>query len=220
MLKRANRSTLHGDIMQQMVLAIKEKQWTPGSRLPSELELAKTFGVSRTSIREVLKALEHSGVLESHPGKGTFLSPSADTILSGTKITAAMFSEYSYSELIEVRRLLEGQAVYWATERATPDGIAHLEDILKGSDRGESSYEVHDKFHATIVELSGNSLLIKLMGFLREGIAAQREFHYTVLPETDRQQQWQILEAIKSGSPKKASEVMLKHIKAFWEKLD
>jgi GntR family transcriptional repressor for pyruvate dehydrogenase complex len=205
--------------MQQMILAIKEKQWAPGSRLPSEIELAKTFGVSRTSIREVLKALEHSGVLESHPGRGTFLSPSSDRILSDSKLSAAMLSEYSYSELIEVRRLLEGQAVYWATERATAEGIAHLEDILEGGERGETSYDVHIKFHDTIVELSGNRLLIRLMGFLREEIAAQREFHYKVIPETDIQQQWQILEAIKSGSPKKASEVMMKHIKVFWEKL-
>ncbi len=70
MLKRANRSTLHGDIMQQMIKAIQERQWAPGSKLPSELELAETFGVSRTSIREVLKALAHSGVLEAHPARG------------------------------------------------------------------------------------------------------------------------------------------------------
>lgn len=220
MLKRANKSTLHGDIMQQMITAIKEKQWAPGSKLPSEIKLAETFGVSRTSIREVLKALAHSGILESHSGKGTFLSPSAEKILNGTKLTEAMFSEFSYTELIEVRRLLEGQAVYWATERATPEGIEHLEDILKGSERGETSYEVHDKFHTEIVRLSGNRLLIKLVESLREEIVAQREFHYSILPETDRQQQWQILEAIKSGSPEKAWEIMMKHINFFWEKLE
>ena len=220
MLKRAYRSTLHGDIMQQMIMAIKEKQWTPGSKLPSELELAETFGVSRTSIREVLKALAHSGVLEAHPGRGTFLSASAEEIVSGTTLTAAMFSEYPYTELIEVRRLLEGQAVYWATERATPEDIDRLEDILKGGERGETSYEVHDKFHTAIVAMSGNKLLMKLMEFLRSEIVAQREFHYSVLPEADRQQQWQILKAIKSRSPQKAWEVMVKHIKVFWEKMD
>jgi GntR family transcriptional repressor for pyruvate dehydrogenase complex len=218
MLKRANRSTRHGDIMQQMIKAIQEKQWAPGSKLPSELELAETFGVSRTSIREVLKALAHSGVLEAHPGKGTFLSPSAEEILSGTKLTAAMFSEYTYTELIEVRRLLEGQAVYWATERASPEDIARLEELLKGNE-GETSFEIHDKFHTAIVEMSGNRLLIKLMASLRDEIVAQREFHNVVLPDTDRQQQWQIFEAIKSRSPKKAFDAMMKHINVFWEKL-
>jgi len=120
-----------------------------------------------------------------------------------------MFSEYTYTELIEVRRLLEGQAVYWATERASPEDIARLEELLKGNE-GETSFEIHDKFHTAIVEMSGNRLLIKLMASLRDEIVAQREFHNVVLPDTDRQQQWQIFEAIKSRSPKKAFDAMMK----------
>lgn len=220
MLKRASRSTLHGNIMEQLVAAIKDGQWAPGTRLPGELELAKTFGVSRTSIREVLKTLAHAGILESHPGKGTFLTPISDRILKGTKITAAMFSEYSYSELIEIRRLLEGQAVYWAAERATPEGIARLKAILEGSGGGQNAYEIHNKFHATIVQLSGNKLLARLMDFIREEISVQREFHYSVLPEADMQHQWEILEAIKAGRPPEAREAMMRHIKVFWEKMD
>jgi len=219
-LKPANKSTLYDNIMQQMITAIKENHWAPGSKLPGEQALAATFGVSRASIREVLKALGYSGILESRPGQGTFLSPEADKILNSTQMTAAVFSEYSYTELLQIRRLLEGQAACWAAERATPEDIKRLEEILKGEERGESLYEVHDKFHLALVELSGNRLLMKLLDSMRAEILAQRRFHSLVLPDSDREEHWKILDAVKSGSPQKAWEVMMKHVNFFWKKFE
>lgn len=204
--------------MVQMVKAIKENHWAPGSRLPGEQALAGTFGVSRTCIREVLKALAYSGVLEARPGQGTFLSENAERILNGTQLTAMMFSDSSYTELMQIRQLLEGQAAYWAAEHATPEDIEKLEYILNGEERGESLYDIHDKFHDAIVEISGNRLLVKLLNFLRSEIWAQRKFHYSVLPDKDRREHWKVLEAIKSGSPTKAWKAMIRHVNFFWKK--
>ena len=95
MLKHATKSTLHDDIMEQMITAIKTKQWKLGARLPGEQTLAETFGVSRTCMREVIKALAYSGILESRSGLGTFLSPDADNLLAGNQFSSAMFSEFS-----------------------------------------------------------------------------------------------------------------------------
>ena len=222
MLKHANRSTLHDDIMDQMITAIKEKHWLPGDKLPGEKTLADTFGVSRACMREVLKALAHSGVLEAHPGQGTFLSQSADKILNGTQFVSAMFSEFTYAELMEVRRLLEGQAAYWAAGRATPESIERLESILRRETGGNSMseiHEIHDSFHNAIVEISGNRLLVKLHNSLRSEIMAQREFHYSVLPAEDLKQHWAILEAVKAHSPERAWKEMLKHVDFYWKKL-
>ena len=205
--------------MEQMINAIKEGQWAPGSMLPGEKTLAETFGVSRACIREVLKALAHAGVLEARPGQGTFLSTSADKVLNGTQFSQAMFSEFSYTELVEVRRLLEGQAAYWAAERATPESIEKLESILKGDEAGGSIAEIHDRFHTALVEMSGNRLLVKLHNSLRSEIIAQREFHYSVLSDADPKQHWEIFEAVKSRSPDKAWKAMLKHVDFYWKKL-
>ena len=219
MLKHANRSTLHDDVMIQMVEAIKRKHWAPGSKLPGEQALAATFGVSRTSIREVLKALAYSGVLEARPGQGTFLSENAEQILNGTQLAVNMFSgTSSYKELLQVRQLLEGQAAYWAAEHATSEDIENLEYILKGEERGESLYDIHDKFHEAIIKMSGNQVLIKLITFLRSEIWSQRKFHYSFLPDEDRREHWKVLEAIKSGSPEKAWKVMILHVNFFWKK--
>ena len=126
--KPISRVNLHSEVMQQITAAIQSGQWKPGSKLPGEIALAEMFQVSRTCIREVLKALAYSGVVESRSGVGTFVkeipseapSPAVD-LLSST----------DYTQILEMRKLLEGQAAYWATERATPEEIAELESILK-----------------------------------------------------------------------------------------
>lgn len=217
-LKPANKSTLHKDIMEQMIQAIKDKLWAPGSKLPGEQSLAATFGVSRNCMREVLKALEHSGVVEARPGHGTFLSRNADKIVDGADVATAIFEDSSYNDLMEVRRLLEGQAAYSAAERATPEDIEKLENILKGEERGETLDIIHDRFHEAVVELSGNRLLGKLLESLRGEIQAQRQFHYAVLPDQDRLEHWKVLEAIKTGDPGKAWKAMLHHVDYFWRK--
>ena len=119
--KPISRVNLHSEVMQQITAAIQSGQWKPGSKLPGEIALAEMFQVSRTCIREVLKALAYSGVVESRSGVGTFVkeipseapSPAVD-LLSST----------DYTQILEMRKLLEGQAAYWATERATPEEIA------------------------------------------------------------------------------------------------
>ena len=204
--------------MAQMINAIKENHWAPGGRLPGEQALAATFGVSRTCIREVLKALAHSGVLEAHPGQGTFLSENADRILNGTQLAVTMFSDSSYTELMEIRQLLEGQAAYWAAQRATPEDLDRLEYILKGEERGESLNDIHDAFHNAIVEISGNKLLFKLLDSLRGEILAQRKFHYSILPDEDRREHWKVLEAMRTKSAQKAWEAMIHHVNYFWKK--
>jgi GntR family transcriptional repressor for pyruvate dehydrogenase complex len=217
-LKPANKSTLHKDIMTQMIQAIRDKHWEPGSKLPGEQMLAATFGVSRNCMREVLKALEHSGVVEARPGHGTFLSLNADRIVDGADVATAIFEDSSYNELMEVRRLLEGQAAYSAAERATPEDLEMLENILRGEERGESLDTIHNRFHDAVVEISGNRLLKKLLETLKSEIQAQRQFHYAVLPDQDRLEHWKVLEAIKTREPGKAWKAMLQHVDYFWRK--
>lgn len=217
MLKPANKSTLHKDIMAQMIQAIQDKLWVPGSKLPGEQTLAATFGVSRNCMREVLKALEHGGVVEAKPGHGTFLSPNADKIADGTGVATALFEDSSYSDLMQIRRLLEGQAAYSAAERATPEDMEKLEAILRGKD-GESLDAIHERFHEAVVDISGNRLLKKMLESLRSEIREQRQFHYKVLTDEDKLEHWKVLEAIKSRDSGKAWKAMLKHVDYFWKK--
>lgn len=68
--KPISRVNLHSEVMQQITAAIQSGQWKSGSKLPGEIALAEMFQVSRTCIREVLKALAYSGVVESRSASG------------------------------------------------------------------------------------------------------------------------------------------------------
>lgn len=217
MFKPASRNTLHSEVMQQMTTAIQNGEWEIGNKLPGEIALADMFQVSRTCIREVLKALAYSGIVEARPGLGTFLrempqSPSASDAL------AALLGGSSYTSVLEMRQLLEGQAAYWAVERATPEEIDKLEDILKGEERGETLKDVHTKFHNAVIAMSKNPILIHILTEFHEEFRKYRELNYALLPDADRLEHWKVFEAIKSGSPAKARKAMHQHITFVWKK--
>lgn len=178
MLKPTNRTTLHREVMQQMTAAIREGQWEVGSKLPGEMALSEIFQVSRTCIREVLKALAYSGVVESRSGVGTFLleMPHEDLGLS----VVDMLTTSSYTELLEMRKLLEGQAAYWASERATPEDLDRLGKVLAGEGE-ETLNQIHYNFHTCIGELSKNSILIHMVTELLAEFKKNKRFKFYYL---------------------------------------
>ena len=135
--KPISRVNLHSEVMQQITAAIQSGQWKPGSKLPGKSRWPRCFRFSRTCIREVLKALAYSGVVESRSGVGTFVRGSLRSALPAVDL----LSSTDYTQILEMRKLLEGQAAYWATERATPEEIAELESILK--QEGLSLKDIH-----------------------------------------------------------------------------
>lgn len=213
MFKPITRVNLHSEVMQQITSAIQRGQWKPGSKLPGEIALAEMFQVSRTCIREVLKALAYSGVVESRSGVGTFLK---EVPSEGPAAVMDLLSSTDYTEVLEMRKLLEGQAAYWATERATPEEIADLEGILW--QEGKSLKEIHTDFHNRVTALSKNPILIHILKEFEEQFKKQRELNFVILPDEDRLEHWKVMEAIKSGSPAKARKAMHQHIDYIWKK--
>lgn len=214
--KPANRVTLHSEILEQLTASIQDGQWPVGCKLPGEMALAEMFQVSRTCIREVLKALAYSGIVEARPGLGTFVkevpkpsSPSAAMV--------NLLKSAPYSSFLEVRRLLEGQAAYWAAARATPEELAELERILENKE-GQSLKNLHRQFHSKVAALSKNPIFIHMIAQLEEQYASQREMNFVILPDEDRLEHWRVLEAIKTGNPTKAKKAMQQHVDFIWKK--
>ncbi|MDY4033093.1 MAG: FadR/GntR family transcriptional regulator [Pyramidobacter sp.] len=214
MIRPLEKGTYYTEIIAQLKKEIANGTWKLGERLPGELTLAKQFNVSRSSIREALKALAYAGIVESKPGRGTFLlhvldAPEADD-----------FDDSAYAKLIEVRKLIEGQAAYWCVQRATPQQIQQLEAILReGEEDGDAALNVaHMKFHAAIARLADNPYLTRMIDSLNGEIKRQKEVNFKMLPREDRKEHWKVLEAIKSGDPSLARRVMVKHVEVFWKK--
>ncbi|MDB1089804.1 FadR/GntR family transcriptional regulator [Streptomyces sp. ACA25] len=139
----------------------------PGQRLPREEELAAELGLSRSSLREAVRALTAMRILVARQGDGTYVS----SLEPGLLLEALAFaSDISRGEtardLLQVRRMLEPQATALAAGRATEDDLRALRAALDRCAAAETAEEfvVHDiEFHQRIVDLAGNAVLSALL---------------------------------------------------------
>ncbi|MEK8035520.1 MAG: GntR family transcriptional regulator [candidate division NC10 bacterium] len=122
---------IYEEIVRQVKQLIAEGKLKSGDRLPPERDLAEKFVVSRTSVREALRALESRGLIEIRAGDGAFVRDiSVETLIEPLALVILPHRE-AVGELFEARRLLEPAIATLAARRATPEEIAEMERILE-----------------------------------------------------------------------------------------
>ena len=155
------------DKIKAMILA---GELPPGARLPKEDVLAGQLGLSRSSLREAVRALTAMRILVTRQGDGTYVSSLEPHLLLETLSFAADVSQgRTAQQLLQVRRMLEPQATGLAAALLTPDDLRELGDILEQARSATTVEEfvVHDiAFHLRIVEAVGNPVLSMLMRVL------------------------------------------------------
>ncbi len=219
MIKPAVRTSLYGEVIKQIVEIIKNGDWVPGERIPTENELAGEFGVSRNCIREALKSLANSGIVISTPRRGTFLSPQA---LNNVYAMEMLWQgeHASYGELMETRIMIEPQIAYVAAERATDKEVEILGELVQKAKAafhtGKSTLDFGFEFHHKIALATRNRIIIKLLLSIQRELKTERN---TLLVAEDQEQLWQelldheaIYQHIKQKQPEQAREVMYKHL--------
>lgn len=224
LLKPAVKKKLSEDIVSQIKYLIVNKKVGPGERIPSERELAETFGVGRPAVREALNSLKGMGLIEIKQGKGIFVKEFTydsyvESIAQGVELM--LFSELvSLSELSEVRKLIEPEMCFLAAQRATKDELALLEKILnratKSIDNPSEYVKLSAMFHREIAKISKNKVMLFLIeGLLtmlltkRKKMNENREFR-----ETRLRHHREILEYIKSGDKHRAKKASLNHLES------
>ena len=149
---------------------ILDGELRPGDRLPPEKELSEALGLSRSSLREAVKALEMIHVLDVRRGDGTYVtSLKPDVLLGAMSFVAEIHQDASVLELFAVRRILEPAAAAMAAGRVTTVDIVHLRALLAevSDDTSVDDLVAHDLvFHRSICELSGNAYLAGLLDSL------------------------------------------------------
>ena len=143
-----------------------ENKFEAGEKLPNENEMAKMFGVSRTTLRESVKILATAGVLEIKRGRGTFVSKN---IVNVDKTELENINSYKIKlvDLFEVRLAIEPEVAFWAAQRATDDEIAEIEKrglavektLIMHKDRTDDEL----LFHKSIAEAAHNEFMIELL---------------------------------------------------------
>jgi len=140
---------------------------TPGSRLPPEKDLAERLGLSRSSMREAVKALEVIRVLDVRRGDGTYVtSLEPKLLLEAVSFVVDLHDDDSLLEIFAVRRVLESHATGLAAQRAGDDDVTDLEAEIGGvaTDTDIQSLVEHDvRFHSAIARLAGNDYLASLL---------------------------------------------------------
>ncbi|HEY1742324.1 MAG TPA: FadR/GntR family transcriptional regulator [Granulicella sp.] len=134
---------------------------TPGTKFPPERDLAIKFSANRTSVRQALKVLEIMGVLTQRVGDGTYLSNSAETILSEPLDFLVLLDDLSHHELFETRLIVEPELTARAAERATTEDIAALRAAVSAMEKSKNTKErlsADMAFHDAVFRASGNRI--------------------------------------------------------------
>ena len=139
----------------------------PGDRLPPEQELATSLGISRSSLRETVKALSQAKVLDVRRGDGTYVtSLEPRLLLSGLSFAIDLMGDRTLAEIFEVRKLLEPAATALAAQRVTQEQLdtlsASLDSMRKAHDPEELVVRDID-FHSHIAEATGNASLCSIL---------------------------------------------------------
>ncbi|SEB76153.1 transcriptional regulator, GntR family [Paramicrobacterium humi] len=158
-------------VTDEAILKIKEMiisgELGPGDRLPPEKELSERLGLSRSSMREAVKALEVIRVLDVRRGDGTYVtSLEPRLLLEAMTFVVDLHDDDSILELFQVRRILEPAATALAAHHISAEQIADLHEQIDAVDESTAVEDLvnHDiGFHGAIVEAAGNGYLATLI---------------------------------------------------------
>ena len=146
---------------------IASGELSPGQRLPREADLAADLGLSRTSLREAVRALALLRILDVRQGDGTYVSTlSSESLVDALGFVADLHQDSSVLHLLEVRRILEPAASARAALACTESDLDTLRTILDQAGPDSSVEELVSadiEFHRAIADLSGNPVLASLV---------------------------------------------------------
>lgn len=194
-----------------------EGRYLAGEQLPNENELAEQLQVSRTTLREAIRVLVAQGVIESIRGKGTFVRKDFHPDRF-SDLKSLMDEQINLKDLYEIRLIVEPEAAYYATIRATDQELARIisygkliEEKIK---RNEDRTEAEQNFHKAIANATHNKFMDKLMPVIFQAInqgVKLSERKREVIEHTLRDHQL-IMNFMKARNPEGARSAMKIHI--------
>jgi GntR family transcriptional repressor for pyruvate dehydrogenase complex len=221
-----SRSPLYVQVAGSIREAIIAGDLGPGDELPTERELSESFGVSRASVREALRALQAQGLVSAGgaPARAT-VAEGAGVHARDALITLLRLNGVGVGDLMEFRSVLEAAAVAEAARRRDSERLADarraLEDMRPGIGADEFD-EADVRFHIALVRASGNEAMDLVMQALRGAVARHlREYlsNRTDLPATLARlvdEHAAILLAVERGHSSRAATLVGAHIRAFY----
>ena len=167
---RLTPRTVTGDAVDQIKRMIASGTLAPGQKLPAERVLADQLGVSRPTMREVMRALEAMGVVVPRHGSGTYVTDLTGGLLARPLVFVLDVNRGALGDIFSVRVMLEAGAAEAAAMRMTTERLAQLElhvAEMRGATDADTLLVPDLAFHRLVHEASGNEVLLALMDGLR-----------------------------------------------------
>ena len=217
--KLVRTSRLYEQIVQQIEESIVKGDLKTGDQLPAERELAQRFGVSRTAVREAVKALREKGLVEAYSGRGTFITDgTTQAVRQSLDLMVKIGQSEGSTQLAEVRAILEPEIAALAAQRIQDSELATMREAVAVMDRSNQDPQAYIEadldFHLALAEGADNPMILSLLdpivGLLRE--QRLRIFQVPGGPQRGQVHHKRILEAVERRDPEAAREAMRAHL--------
>lgn len=163
-------------VINRLTEGMKSGELKRGDKLPTEPELADSFGVARSSIREAIKILTYLGVLESRRPEGTFVCSGYTESMIDPMVYGIILNKDSFEDLMELREMTETGIMRLAIKNHSEGEIAELEQLLgemkntlgdKDDESIKAFFEADDRFHDKIASMGKNAMADKINRVVR-----------------------------------------------------
>ncbi len=216
-IKKVTRQSVSEQVFEQLKEQILNNEWQKGEKIPSENELSALLGVSRVTVRNALQKLISLGLIETRFGEGSFITDALPGISMNSLIPIAYLKENSLQEILEYRRVMEGNVAELATKKASPEDVAKLEEAYLAMDKVKDNLEQFSKadlnFHLLLANTTKNSLIIQTFYIFSDVL--NRAFSQIVTKRGNSAGIYYhklLLEAVKDGNSLEAKRIMDEHM--------
>ena len=220
------RNTTAELVIEKILDMIKVGKLKIGDRLPPAQELAKIFGVGRSSIREADRALAVLGYLEILPGKGTFIKKDSSSDELSVNGLMDVLESGTIFDIMEARDCLEFKCAELAAVRADSTQIKKMENAVKKMQENSSDFENKRKadleFHLILAEATNNEVIYEIMKLLIAKVELHADKFWATLPKARGKSIStvnQVFSHVIKGEGKKAAESMREHLDLVKDKL-
>jgi GntR family transcriptional repressor for pyruvate dehydrogenase complex len=219
MYKAIQAERLYEQVVEQIEERILSGDLHTGDQLPSERQLAEQLNVSRTVVREAVKALSQKGLVEIRTGRGTFIKDGTpEAVRHSLNLMMRFEQDAGPHWLVEVREIIEPEIAALAASRINEKRLLTLKEAIAemdaSLDRIEDYIAADLKFHSALAEATDNPLILKLVDTIVDLLQEQRAKIGVTTNGPLRAQihHKQIFEAIERRDPESARREMRAHL--------
>ena len=218
MLKAVKKTRASQDVVRQIVTLIEKGKLKKMEQLPPEREMAETFQVSRTTVREAIRSLESMQLVETKQGNGTYITVSVAE-MSVKPLTTGLFTEKDdLADIFHIRKIIEPSIAQLAAEFATDEDIDEIDNLLKKQEEevriGRNPIGLDTNFHISLARVARNRVLGRLLHALVEllGNIHENQFQNSLRLKKSLSGHKEIFEAIRKGDGLESKKAMRQHL--------